>query len=471
MRESKREHGWRPAAMPAFLVGLTAVVAAAQEPEVVEQAAAPEAASQQSAAAEEPAGEARQPEPPADPPASEVAEEPTSGDRSGPGATASAQPPETRSEIAPPEPAPEKPAAQPEAESEAEPSWTERIQLKGDLRYRFETIKKEDADLRYRHRIRARPGLVAELAEGLEAVIQLGTGGADDPVSNNQSLTEAFSSKPIWLDLAYFDWTLPCFDSLSLLGGKMKNPYYKVGKTELLWDPDLNPEGLALRFEREMGIARPFLNSSAFFVQERSADDDTWLLGVQAGVKLSLLDEKLYALIGGGYIDYTNIERKEVIWDPTDSFGNSTVSLDLDGDGEGDLLAYDSDYDLLNGFVEVGGKALGLPWALFGDLAFNTAADHGNTGWLVGALLGKVKEPHDFFLRYIYRQVLEDAVFGLFTDSDFVGGGTNGKGHEWNICFVAAKNVVLAFTYFYNRTPISSGEDYHRTQTDLKLKF
>ncbi len=362
-------------------------------------------------------------------------------------------------------------AKEPKPEEEPEPSWTDHIKIGGDFRYRFETIDLEDKDFRYRHRIRARPRVQATVVDGLDVVLQLGTGGADDPVSNNQSLTEAFSSKPIWLDLGYFQWHPSFFEPLHLWGGKMKNPYYKVGKTELLWDPDLNPEGLALNLKNKWGMFEPFFTGTAFFVEERKEDDDTWLLGVQAGLKVDLSDDRLYVLVGGGYVDYTSITDKEVLWDPEDSYGNSATGVDLDDDGEPDFYTYDHDYDLLNGFVEIGGKVFGIPWAAFVDLVSNTAADEDKTGWLFGALLGKTKKPLDFHLRYIYREVQKDAVLGLLTDSDFIGGGADGKGHEWNLAFQPANHVVLAFTYFYNRTPMTDGKDYHRSQTDLKLKF
>lgn len=347
--------------------------------------------------------------------------------------------------------------------------WTDMFSLKADLRYRFEIIDQEGADLRYRHRVRARVGMNAELFQDLDAFVGIGTGGSDDPVSNNQTLTEAFSSKPLWLDLAYFDWHPSFAKGLYFIGGKMKNPFYRVAKSELQWDPDLNPEGLSLNFQRQFGIAEPFVHTGAFFVEERKADDDTWLLAAQVGIKLSFADGLFYILGGAGYRDYTHLEGRELLWDTEDSFGNSVATV-LDAEGN-EVLLYDRDYNEVNGFAEIGGKIFHFPWAVFADVGVNTATENDNLGWLVGASFGKCKKSLDFELRYIYREVEKDAVFGLHTDSDFVGGGTDGTGHEVNFGFQIVKYVKIAATYFYNETPFDGSSFYQRAQFDLVFKF
>ena len=285
-------------------------------------------------------------------------------------------------------------------------------------------------------------------------------------MSNNQSLDAAFSSKPLWLDLGYFDYH-PCDAAgLHVLGGKMKNPLYTVGKSELLWDPDLNPEGLALQVQPDLGTVSPFVNAGYFWVEERSSQADSFILGGQAGLKLAFEPSDSYVIVGGRYVDTMNIEGQEVFWDPEDSFGNTAT--DVAGDG---ILSYDYDYDLLGAFLEIGGKAGRVPWAVFGDFVQNTAVDEESTGWLVGVKAGKCKKALDLCGRYIYRVVEADAVVGIFTDSDFNGGGTDSKGHEVNAGVQLAEGVKSGATYFYNKTSIEHGEDYHRLQLDLKMKF
>ena len=64
----------------------------------------------------------------------------------------------------------------------------------------------------------------------------------------------------------------------------------------------------------------------------------------------------------------------------------------------------------------------------------------------------------------------EDAVFGLVTDSDFIGGGTNGKGHKFTFGYQIARNFQAGFTYLMNDKH-DADADFDRVQVDLKLKF
>ena len=124
----------------------------------------------------------------------------------------------------------------------------------GDLRYRHEQIRDDtlnasgvrDAD-RYRDRIRARLNAQVQVTEAVNIGIGFATSEGGDPRSSNQTLGDVFSRKSVNLDLAYFDWSFA--DWGHLVGGKMKQPFFKPGQS-LFWDGDVNPEGLALTFER-----------------------------------------------------------------------------------------------------------------------------------------------------------------------------------------------------------------------------
>jgi hypothetical protein len=360
--------------------------------------------------------------------------------------------------------------AQAEPQQDEAQSWTDRIEIKGDFRYRVELIDEAGENFRHRHRIRARFGVHAEILDDLGAVIQLGTGNDDTPVSNNQTLTDAFSSKPLWLDLAYFDWHPSYAEGLRLVGGKVKNPFYRVAKTELQWDPDLNPEGLALGFRRDFGPVEPFVQGGAFWMEERKEDPDSWLLGVQGGLKSSFADGLVYVLAGASYMHFTAMKGYELFWSSTNSFGNSTVVIGPDGGGD-DILGYANEFHEVNAFTEIGGKIDRLPWAVFADWVTNTAADEDDVGWLVGGSLGKCRERFDIALRYIYRDIEKDAVVGILNDSDFNDGSTDANGHEVNFAVQLARRVQFAASYFYNHSPLEAPEPYHRAQFDLNMKF
>ena len=342
--------------------------------------------------------------------------------------------------------------------------WVERIKIKGDLRYRHELIESEKSSDRNRHRIRARIGLDARVTNTVDVSLQIAT-GSDDPVSSNQTLDGGFSSKSINLDLAYFDWHPESVKGLHILGGKMKNPFHRPGKTELIFDGDLRPEGGAIKYSKTFDNLKLFSNLGAFWVEERSGDSDTGLFGVQLGAKYSFpfLGDKGYVLAGASYYDYGNTKGEEPIFDDTDSFGNSTT-------GAGN---YNYDYDVIEGFAELGFKIKNIPISIFGDYVINTSDDvNEERAWLAGIRIGKCKAPRSWAFRYNYRDIEPDAVLGVFTDSDLAGGGTDASGHEIGFDYQIAKNWKTSVSYFHNDRDITTNKrDYDRLQLDLIFKF
>lgn len=334
--------------------------------------------------------------------------------------------------------------------------WTEKVKLKGNLRFRHETIDVQDRDARNRQRIRARIGIEAEPTDFLKLGFQLASGSAD-PVSTNQSLDDGFSTKDIRLDLAYFDLHFDKAPGLNIIAGKIKNPFHKPGKTELIWDSDLNPEGGVLTYDGGSDRVEFFANVGGFSVEERSSEDNTVLFGAQAGITFSP------ATLGFSYYDYMNIQGFHPIFDSEDPFGNTV-------DEYGNYLY---DYNLVEVFLDLKFDVREFPIWFYADFVQNTAKDVvEKQGWLAGVKLGKVKDPGSFEIRWNYRRIRNDAVLGIFNDSDFIGGGTDGKGHELGVDIQVAKHMMAAATYFINERSLTyGGEDFNRLQLDLNLKF
>jgi hypothetical protein len=89
-----------------------------------------------------------------------------------------------------------------------------------------------DERSRYRLRIGADYTFTDKFSGGFE----LETNTAND--SANQTLGNQYGKFAINVGLAYLQWK-PA-DWLTLVGGKQRNPLYT---TDLVWDPDINPEG------------------------------------------------------------------------------------------------------------------------------------------------------------------------------------------------------------------------------------
>ncbi|MFH0962894.1 MAG: putative porin [Planctomycetota bacterium] len=348
--------------------------------------------------------------------------------------------------------------------------WTEKVKVGGGLRYRHERIAETDKPDRNRHRIKANLDVTAKVTDDIDVGLSVATGKYEpkaeleqgqDPASLNQTLTSGFSSKSVWIDLAYFDWHPSRVSGLHVIGGKMKNPFYAPGSTELIWDGDLRPEGLAVKFARKWGAFEPFGSAGGFWVRENSGALDSILWGVQAGLKFQPEESKWYARAGLGYFDFTQADGAKTFYNTSKSFGNTT---------SGGRYAYD--FREFEPFIELGTDIGGVPVAVFADWVQNLGAPNGsNTGWLAGATVGKCKDPGSWQFRYNYRNIEKDAVVGVFTDSDFRGGGTDGKGSEVGFDYQLTKNVLAGISYFNNTLGVEGSKEYERLQIDVTFKF
>ncbi|MBN2183720.1 MAG: putative porin [Candidatus Krumholzibacteriota bacterium] len=348
-------------------------------------------------------------------------------------------------------------------------NWYDKVKLSGDFRHRHELIQDESKDEdRTRWRIRARLMLSAEISENISVGVRLAS-GSDDPVSTNQSLDGGWSTKPFNLDLAYFDFHPTAVKGLNVIGGKMKLPFQKVQKTELIWDGDLNPEGLAATFMGDLNEkVTVMLGAGFFYVEENSSSDDFRMIGAQGALKVKPADD-MHLMAGVGFYDY-NIEpgKTPLFFDNEDPFGN-TADVVVDGDDTDYFYANDfNQFELLG---EFGFKLDKLGFSVYGNYVNNTAADSLNTGYLFGATVkrGKGKGNAKFALNY--REIEDDAVIGVFTDSDFRGGGTDGNGFELGLGYGLADKVDLGVSFFMNNKGIDEEVDYKRLQVDIALKF
>lgn len=344
-------------------------------------------------------------------------------------------------------------------------SWTDSMKLKGDVRYRYEFI--DDAsksDTRTRERVRARIGAFADVNETVKSGIQL-CSGEDDPVSSNQTVGDSFSSKGINLDLAYIDWMLA--EELKLKTGKMEKPFLTVA--DLVWDGDLNPEGVALVYATG-GDVKFLANAGHFWIDENSSSDsdDRKLYTGQIAMQTKVGDMQF--LVGlGGYI-YDNMKDYSPLVDESKGFGNSLNTV-TDADGV-KTSTYKYDYTEMEAFFEVKSKLGAMPAKLFGQFVQNSDADDNDTGFLAGFKVGDAKNPGTFAVGYDYRSLEKDAVVGALTDSDSFGGGSNGEGHKLSGSYAIAKNWALGATYFLNsKDPDNKDTDYNRLQIDLACKF
>jgi hypothetical protein len=341
------------------------------------------------------------------------------------------------------------------AASEVE-SWSERIGIKGDFRYRYENIDETGRDERNRNRVRARAAVIADVTDHLQAGIGMASGGSD-PVSTNQTLGGGGSTKDLRLDLAYFQWT--GLDDTRVLGGKFKNFLYKPGKHALLWDGDWNPEGLGLAWDN----GAYFANLLGTWIESDSNRESEFSYGLQAGFRKDLGD-KARLSAGISYFDIGTAGKGTFYGDDDDFFGNSFDPA---------TNTYLYDYGLLELFADLAFEVGQHPASVFVDYVRNQDAPQFDTGYALGFKYGSARAGGTWAFGYAWQDLEADAVFGLFTDSDFGGGGTDVRGHILKGSYAIEKNWNADFTYFLNEIDGNAGNkhDYDRLQVDLVVKY
>jgi hypothetical protein len=367
------------------------------------------------------------------------------------------------------------------------PEWTTRIKIGGDFRLRYEAdffdgnggfdagngifVKPDKPTELYnstidRHqvRIRARLNVTAKVNDEVEAGIGLATGNTTNPVSTNATLGDSLNKKNILLDLAYLKWApVP---SLTFWGGRFANPWFS---TDLVWDQDLNFDGVALSYRPQLGSnLELFLTGGAFPIQEvELSSHDKWLFGGQIGLRYRN-DKLLSATLAAAYYDFEKVTG--VANDPSRPGVNDFTAplfqqkgntlFDIDPSATTIKTAYAAEFHELN----INGS---LDLGIWDPLRVVLLADYVNNlgyeGSLVNALTGhQVKketqgyqfgitvgypETREFGLWKLlahYKYLEADAVLDAFTDSDFHLGGTNAKGWIAGADLGVGRNVWLS---------------------------
>ena len=333
-------------------------------------------------------------------------------------------------------------------------SWTDRLSFKGDIRFRYEGIDEDGLEERNRTRFRARLGMSAVVSDDLKVILGLASGG-DNPVSTNQSFDGGFSTKDIGIDLAYVEWTAT--DQLTVFGGKMKNPLYRAGGAPLIWDSDLNPEGIAVAFDS----GHFFGTAGVYSVEERSSTDDSLLYAVQAGMNFDL-DNAGDLTAGVGHFSYTDTIGNSPFYNGS-AKGNS---VDLAGD-------YLFEYSKVEVFAQYDTRLGDWPLRLSAQYTQNSEVSQEDTAYAFAVKLGSAKGNGASEFSWTYQDIEADAVIGTFNDSDFGGGGTDSSGHILKAKYMFRDNVSLGGTLFVNDVDRFQGveHDYSRIQIDLEFKF
>ncbi|HAI96160.1 MAG: hypothetical protein CL866_06760 [Cycloclasticus sp.] len=325
-------------------------------------------------------------------------------------------------------------------------AWAGKIKIKGDLRVRQE-YQTEDTgvgsgDGEDRQRYRARIGVYADVTDNVKAGVRLASAGG--ATSTNETLGDNFSNDPVYFDLAYINWAP--VEGLELMGGKFKKPWQEVSGG-LVWDGDVNPEGVALRYTTKLGGAK-LIGTAGHLVLN---DIDGFSFDEDRTVQFGQLAAKMgKTKLGVSIYEYDEDENGGM----TSGGGNDSTEFSISE------IFGETTFDL------------GLPIKLYGQYATNNDANGVNDGEDTAWLLGLGTKVGSWKASYDYRETELNAVNGAFNDSDFAGGRTDADGHRFKLSYKIDKNFSVGTTYFATDVGDLNGDlDVDTWQIDLKAKF
>ena len=349
-------------------------------------------------------------------------------------------------------------------------AWAAKTEFKGDVRVRQETVKidgESDGKNKDRQRIRARLGAYTEINPQVNTGIRIATGGGDDARSTNQDLDNYFDKKQLWLDQAYIDYHPTAVKDLHLIGGKMPQPWVSMG--DVIWDSDINPEGLAATYKHNLGNSGiEMFGSAGYYTLKDNVDgegvqfrNDLSLYAGQLGARFAPTDS-LKVTLGGSVYSYNNDKDSAC---PTTGTKTTPCALAVNGNSTDEFRLYE-------GFGQVDIANLPVPLSLYGQYVHNAATDSDqDNAWLVGFK----SKLNAFSLDYNYRDIQRNAVVGAFTDSDFANGTTGSRGHKVKVGYEIDKNFGVGVTYFLTKadyaTTTQKDANANTLQLDVEAKF
>lgn len=306
----------------------------------------------------------------------------------------------------------------------------------GDVRVRYEANSEQQiAPNRYRGVVRARLKAGYTLSERLYLGGMLSTGDPANPRTGDVTLTGFGADLQAKLAQAYLRGD---FGALQVLAGKIPQPFQR---TELVWDGDVNPQGLAGHYRQSWdngGTLR--LSGLYFLVDEAPAGPDSDMIGGQLAVGQDLA-AGLRLDLAAAYYDY----RLET------TPGSSAAAL------RGNLAApgggYLSDFNLANGMVTLSYSGLGPRWParLALDYVRNLgAAVTDDSGFGLDLTLGRGSQHGDWRLTYGYAEAGVDAVLAAFS-SDNTDLPTNYLQHSLAVDYVISPSLTFNATAYHYR--------------------
>jgi hypothetical protein len=311
-----------------------------------------------------------------------------------------------------------------------------RLAVTGDVRLRGQgDYSDEDGRARNSSQVRARIGATYKVSDRISIGGRLVTGDGDDPNSTDVQLSNFVDDLQVTLDLAYAQID---FGDLKIYGGKVPQPFTR---TDLVWDSDVNPQGISSVYKHALGNGGAFrANALAFVIDEQAAADDSTMIGGQLGYDSPAFGAWKYD-ISAAYYDY---DLRSVVGGDSGDF--RTNLLDVDG-------SYLSDFNLSDLVVGATWTGAGDRWPvrLLGDYVTNHgAATDADTGYGADFIVGRASKAGDWRVTYGYSKADADAVLAAFSH-DNTSIGSNYRLHSLTLDYVPAPRTMVSAIWYHYR--------------------
>jgi hypothetical protein len=393
------------------------------------------------------------------------------------------------------------------------------VELYGDARLRYEYRGGQgapDTDIpgdwqeRKRERYRLRLGLRGTLADDWFFGVRLETSAGDRSTNvtfgDDTSTTSAGNGGPFakgsdGIDVGQAYLGYKGFKDITLIGGKMPNPFVS---TWMVWDPDINPEGLAEQWKHTFKLggesssataegyskdgknvaastkAQPgltldvFVNLGQFVYDDQNPENpvgarptttgngpnqlvpnnDAIMLGWQAGAKFTFPNQ-LYAQIAPTLYNYTgNGDTFNIHYQGGAPGITNAASTTQNQTGINSLLVFDLP-------VEVGWKLGNLPMRVFGDFAVNLEGDDRAAAagrpdksdqkysYQIGVGAGQLKKKGDWQVDVFWQHSEQYSLDQNLIDNDIFDARLNMQGVGVKTGYMLSDAVWLYVTYVH----------------------
>jgi len=325
----------------------------------------------------------------------------------------------------------------------ARPEFWDRLKVSGDMRVRAQgDYSDNNAPDRLSGQVRARLGATFDVNEWVTVGARVVTGDRNDPNSTDVQLSNWDDGFEISLDLAYAQLNL---GDLKLYGGKIPQPFTR---TELVWDGDVNPQGVSAVYKKPLENGAAFRANGLFFaIDNQRPGPSSYMSGAQLGFD----SPEFGALRFDASLGYYHYHLGSLVG--ADAGDWRSNRLDINGQ-------YVSDYRLLDVIAGLNWRGISERWPLrvTADYVKNLGADDENTGFGVDVALGRASKAGDWRLIYGYAQTDVDAVMAAFSH-DNTSIASNYKMHALTVDYTLMPKTVLGAVWYHYKpnNPLYAG--------------